>query len=96
MSSLKGKERPFHKLAERAKVLEELQSVDLIVPFNTPTPLTLIKKIKPDVLVKGSEYSPDDIVGAETIKSYGGVVTTIPMVGNLSTSRLLGTLPKSK
>ena len=96
MSSLKGKERPFHKLAERAKVLEELQSVDLIVPFSTPTPLTLIKKIKPDVLVKGSEYSPDDIVGAETIKSYGGVVTTIPMVGNLSTSRLLGALPKSK
>ena len=96
MSSLKGKERPFHKLAERAKVLEELQPVDFIVPFNTPTPLTLIKKIKPDVLVKGSEYSPDDIVGAETLKSYGGVVTTIPMVGNLSTSKLLGTLPKSK
>ena len=46
MSSLKGKERPFHKLAERAKVLEELYSVDFIVPFNTPTPLTLIKKNK--------------------------------------------------
>ena len=96
MSSLKGKERPFHKLAERAKVLEELHSVDFIVPFNTPTPLTLIKKIKPDVLVKGSEYNPDDIVGAETIKSYGGVVTTVPMVGNLSTSRLLGDLTESK
>ena len=97
MSSLKGKERPFHKLAERAKVLEELRSVDFIVPFNTPTPLNLIKKIKPDVLVKGSEYNPDDIVGAQTIKSYGGtVVTTVPMVGKLSTSRLLGDSTESK
>ena len=88
--SLKGKERPFHKLAERAKVLEELRSVDFIVPFNAPTPLNLIRKIRPDVLVKGSEYNPDDIVGAETVKSYGGVVKTTPMVGKLSTSRLLG------
>ena len=42
------------------------------------TPLNLIKKIKPDVLVKGAEYSPDDIVGAETVKSYGGAVETVP------------------
>jgi len=90
VSSLKGKERPFHKLAERAKVLEELHSVDFIVPFHTPTPINLIRKIKPDVLVKGSEYNPDDIVGAKTMKSYGGVVITVPMVGKLSTSRLLG------
>ena len=96
VSSLKGKGRPFHKLAERAKVLEELHSVDFIIPFSTPTPLNLIRKIKPDVLVKGSEYNPDDIVGAETIKSYGGVVTTVPMVGNLSTSRLLNNLPDAK
>ena len=88
--SLKGKERPFHKLAERAKVLEELHSVDFIVPFSTPTPLSLIRKIQPDVLVKGSEYNPDEIVGAKTIKSYGGVVKTVRMVGKLSTSRLLG------
>ena len=96
VSSLKGKERPFHKLAERAKVLEELRSVDFIVSFHTPTPLTLIKKIKPDVLVKGSEYNLNDIIGAETVKSYGGVVTTIPMVGKLSTSNILNELIKSK
>ena len=90
VSSLKGKERPFHRLAERARVLEELRSVDFIVSFNTPTPLDLIKKIKPDVLVKGGEYSPKYIVGAETVKSYGGAVETVRMVGKLSTSRVLG------
>ncbi|MDA9689203.1 bifunctional heptose 7-phosphate kinase/heptose 1-phosphate adenyltransferase [Betaproteobacteria bacterium] len=96
VSSLKGKGRPFHKLAERVKVLEELRSVDFIVCFNTPTPFNLIKKIKPDVLVKGSEYNTDDIVGADTVKSYGGVVTTVPMLGNLSTSRVLGDLKGSR
>ena len=96
VSSLKGKDRPFHKLAERAKVLEELRCVDFIVSFHTPTPLALIKKIKPDVLVKGSEYNLNDIVGAETVKSYGGVVTTVPMVGKLSTSKILDELIKSK
>ena len=96
VSSLKGKERPFHKLAERAKVLDELRSVDFIVSFHTPTPLDLIKKIKPDVLVKGAEYSPDDIVGAKIVKSYGGSVKTVPMVGNLSTSRVLGESTGSK
>ena len=69
VSSLKGKERPFHKLAERAKVLEELRSVDFIVSFHTPTPLDLIKKIKKDKIVKVAEYSPADIVGSETVKS---------------------------
>ena len=96
VSSLKGKERPFHKLAERARVLEELRSVDFIVSFHTPTPLELIKKIKPDVLVKGAEYSLDDIVGTDTVKSYGGTVTTVPMVGKLSTSRILGESTGSK
>ena len=96
MRSLKGEERPFHKLAERAKVLEELRSVDFIVSFRTPTPLNLIKEIKPDVLVKGSEYNINDIVGAETVKSYGGEVTTVPMVGKLSTSRILGESTGSK
>lgn len=96
VSSLKGKGRPFHKLAERAKVLEELRSVDFIVYFHTPTPLALIKKIKPDVLVKGAEYSPDDIVGAKTVKSYGGAVKTVSMVGKLSTSRVLGESTGSK
>ena len=96
VSSLKGKGRPFHTLSERARVLEELRSVDFIVSFHTPTPLDLIKKIKPDVLVKGAEYSPDDIVGAETVKSIGGVVTTVPMVGKLSTSRILGESTGSK
>jgi rfaE bifunctional protein nucleotidyltransferase chain/domain len=96
VSSLKGKGRPFHKLVERARVLEELRSVDFIVSFHTPTPLDLIKKIKPDVLVKGAEYNPDDIVGAETVKSYGGAVETVRMVGKLSTSRLLGVSTGSK
>ncbi|MDA9719091.1 bifunctional heptose 7-phosphate kinase/heptose 1-phosphate adenyltransferase [Betaproteobacteria bacterium] len=96
VSSLKGKGRPFHKLAERARVLEELRSVDFIVSFHTPTPLDLIKKIKPDVLVKGAEYNLDDIVGTETVKSYGGAVTTVPMVGKLSTSRVLDGSTRSK
>ena len=47
-------------------------------------------------MVKGSEYNTDDIVGADTVKSYGGVVTTVPMLGNLSTSRVLGDLKGSR
>ena len=89
VSSLKGKGRPFHKLANRAKVLKELQCVDFIVPFQTTTPLNLIKKIKPDILVKGAEYCAKDIVGAETVNAYGGSVKTVPMIGDLSTSKIL-------
>jgi len=89
VSSLKGKGRPFHKLANRAKVLKELQCVDFIVPFQTTTPLNLIKKIKPDILVKGAEYCAKDIVGAETVNAYGGSVKTVPMIDDLSTSKIL-------
>lgn len=76
--------RPFVGLDDRMKMLAALEVVDYVVPFDEPTPLSLIKRIKPDVIVKGSEYEKEKIVG------YGlAEVVTVPMVDGLSTSALI-------
>tara|TARA_B100000575_G_C23124016_1_gene650900 strand:+ start:811 stop:2289 length:1479 start_codon:yes stop_codon:yes gene_type:complete len=94
--TLKGRERPFHKLADRIRVLEEFECVDYIVVFDGKTPINLIRRIKPNTLVKGSEYAIGDIVGAKTVSSYGGTVKTVPMVRDLSTSKILNGFSKRK
>ncbi|MCP4549001.1 MAG: D-glycero-beta-D-manno-heptose-7-phosphate kinase [bacterium] len=86
---LKGDSRPVNGLVERAGLLAHLRSVDLVVPFEEDTPLALIRAIKPDVLVKGDEYSDDAIVGAQDVKSWGGRIYRFPMQQGYSTTLML-------
>ena len=84
----KGPNRPINDENSRATVLAGLASVDLIVKFNDPTPLSLIETILPNVLVKGGDYSLDQIVGAEIVTGNGGVVKSIPFVKGYSTTSI--------
>ncbi len=86
---IKGKERPVNIQQHRKKVLEALKPVDLVIVFDEDTPEKLIKIIKPDVLVKGGDWKIENIVGAEFVKSYGGTVTTIDFVYDISTTKII-------
>lgn len=85
----KGPERPIQDQQSRARILAALQFTDLIVFFDEDTPLTLISELLPDVLVKGSDYLAENIVGAEVVKNNGGVVKTIDFVPGYSTTRIV-------
>lgn len=87
--ALKGKGRPVNPERDRAEILSELSCVDAVTFFGDPTPLHLIKRVRPDVLVKGADYSKDKIVGADFVESYGGKVKRIPLVKSRSTTRTL-------
>jgi D-beta-D-heptose 7-phosphate kinase/D-beta-D-heptose 1-phosphate adenosyltransferase len=87
--ALKGNDRPVQPLDARARVLAGLQAVDFVVAFGEPTPLDLIKAVKPDVLVKGADYRRDEVVGAEFVASYGGRVHLAALREGCSTSRLI-------
>ena len=86
---LKGPLRPIVPESERGRVLAALGSVDAVVVFDEDTPLRLIEAIRPDVLVKGGDYTEDAVVGAREVRAWGGRVELIPLVGNISTSRLI-------
>jgi rfaE bifunctional protein nucleotidyltransferase chain/domain len=88
---LKGPERPINDEATRSAMLAALGFVDLVVVFGDDTPAALIEALRPDVLVKGGDYRPEDIVGAETVLSHGGAVMVLPFVEGYSTT---GTLEK--
>jgi len=86
---LKGKERPINTLEDRAYVLAALKSVDYVIPFDEDTPLSLIKSIMPDILVKGGDYTIDRIIGAREVMDNGGTVEIIPFVPGKSTSSMI-------
>ena len=86
---LKGETRPVNGQLERATLLAALSFVDAVVIFEEDTPERLIKAIHPDVLVKGGDYTIETIVGADFVQSYGGIVKTIPLVENFSTTKIL-------
>jgi D-beta-D-heptose 7-phosphate kinase/D-beta-D-heptose 1-phosphate adenosyltransferase len=86
---LKGPTRPIVGEQERARVLAALLAVDAVLIFDESTPLELIRVIRPDVLVKGSDYMEDEVVGAADVKSRGGRVCLIPLVEGFSTSGLI-------
>jgi len=81
--------RPVNTFAERALVLNALKSVDAVFGFTEKTPLRLIKKIKPDVLVKGGDWKASEIIGASFVKSYGGKVKIVKLKKNRSTTALI-------
>jgi len=86
---LKGPGRPIHNQDSRALQLAAMQVVDLVVLFEGDTPIGEIESLRPDYLVKGGDYQPDEIVGADFVKSHGGRVVVIPFVEGHSTSRII-------
>ena len=87
---LKGPTRPVQDQESRKIILEALRCVDEVIIFDEDTPYELIQKIQPDVLVKGADYKPEDIVGYDIVKAKGGEVRTVEFVEGHSTSRILG------
>jgi D-glycero-beta-D-manno-heptose 1-phosphate adenylyltransferase len=90
----KGPGRPVQSEESRARVLASFQFVDLVVPFNEDTPLDLISALQPDVLVKGSDYLAENIVGADVVKKGGGKVVTIDFVNGYSTTGVIEKIRK--
>ena len=86
---LKGPERPINPAADRAEVLAALRAVDLVVLFAQDTPAELIERLRPDVLVKGGDYTEDRIVGADTVKAAGGRVRVVPLHAGRATTSLV-------
>ncbi len=93
---LKGLTRPVRSDAERAYVLAALECVDLVVIFPEDTPLNLVRHLKPDVIVKGGDYSEDTIVGAKEVKSWGGRVLVVPLTPGHSTTAIIRKLSETR
>lgn len=77
-------------------MLAAVEFVDLVVVFSEDTPLELVKRLKPDVIVKGGDYSEDTIVGAREVKSWGGRVVVVPLTPGQSTTAIIRKLSDAK
>jgi D-beta-D-heptose 7-phosphate kinase/D-beta-D-heptose 1-phosphate adenosyltransferase len=87
--TINGPERPINSQQDRAAILAALEAVDYVTIFDEPTPLSLIRKVRPDVLVKGEDWAQKGVVGREFVESYGGKVTLAPLVmGRSSTATI--------
>ncbi|RJP71977.1 MAG: D-glycero-beta-D-manno-heptose-7-phosphate kinase [Candidatus Abyssobacteria bacterium SURF_17] len=86
---LKGQGRPVLEQNERAYILSALEQVDYVVIFDEETPLKLIKAIRPDILVKGADYTKDTVVGRDFVESYGGKVRLAPLIEGVSSSGII-------
>jgi len=85
----KGPGRPFVPARDRARLVAALEAVDAVCLFDEDTPQELIAELAPDVLVKGTDYAPDQVVGRETVEGAGGRVVLIPLVRGKSTTELV-------
>jgi D-beta-D-heptose 7-phosphate kinase/D-beta-D-heptose 1-phosphate adenosyltransferase len=86
---LKGARRPLIPQHERANLIAALDSVDAVVLYDEPTPLELLRLLRPDVLVKGSDYTHDQVVGADLVESFGGRVELVQLTEGKSTTKLI-------
>ena len=86
---IKGKDRPINDFSFRSLMLSYIDVVDYIVEFDQDTPLELIKIIKPNILIKGGDYSIEKIIGSDFVNSYGGKVLTIPIIHDFSSSTII-------
>jgi D-beta-D-heptose 7-phosphate kinase/D-beta-D-heptose 1-phosphate adenosyltransferase len=91
----KGAQRPIFPLKERLEVLAALESVDFIVPFHEDTPLELILLLKPDVLIKGGDWKPDEVVGKKEVEGWGGRVIHFPYIEGSSTTSIIEKMSRS-
>jgi rfaE bifunctional protein nucleotidyltransferase chain/domain len=89
VKKFKSKGRPLQNEKDRIRILAALKCVDYVIRFTEETPERLIKLIKPDILVKGADYSPNEIAGAEFVKSYGGKVRRIRLLKGRSTTNII-------
>ena len=89
VQEMKGPQRPVIPDSERAELLAALAAVDFVTIFDEPTPRELITEILPAVLVKGSDWGPDEIVGREEVEAAGGEVVSIPLEAGCSTTKLI-------
>lgn len=89
VSALKGPSRPVIHEQDRARVLAALESIDAVILFDEDTPLKLIESIRPEVIVKGSDYTEAQVVGGDLVKSWGGHVVLIDIVAGRSTSNII-------
>jgi D-beta-D-heptose 7-phosphate kinase/D-beta-D-heptose 1-phosphate adenosyltransferase len=96
VTRLKGPTRPIQNEASRAAVLASLAAIDLVVIFIDDTPIRLIEDIRPDVLVKGADYTRAQVVGAEVVEKYGGRVLLADLVPGQSTSRTIAKLARDR
>jgi rfaE bifunctional protein nucleotidyltransferase chain/domain len=92
---LKGESRPLNNEESRALVLASLVIVDAVVVFNEDTPREIINLIKPDVLVKGGDYRPDEIIGAKEVLENGGRVVINPILAGFSTTAIIKKIEKN-
>lgn len=93
---LKGEKRPIFPLAERMEVLAALACVDYVVPFSQDTPLQLIRSLgRIDVLVKGGDYAPGEVVGREQVEAAGGKLCLFKLAGDYSSSALIEKIVKN-
>jgi rfaE bifunctional protein nucleotidyltransferase chain/domain len=91
----KGADRPVNGEIARARVIAGFAAVDCVLLFDADTPLDVIQRLAPDVLVKGADYSREGIVGADLVESRGGRVVRVPLIGGFSTSSILERLRAS-
>lgn len=96
VKKLKGEGRPINLCDDRMLVLSKLASVDWVVSFADNTPERLLKKLKPDVLVKGGDYTTNQVVGAPIVKNYGGEVKVLSLMKNRSTTAIVTKIKSSK
>ena len=96
VKKLKGLDRPIQNFDDRAFILDSIKSVDMVVGFDEETPDKIIKKLLPNILVKGGDYSLDNIIGADTVISNGGAVEIVDLVPDKSTSSLINQIIQLK
>ncbi|PYU27354.1 MAG: bifunctional heptose 7-phosphate kinase/heptose 1-phosphate adenyltransferase [Acidobacteria bacterium] len=86
---LKGNGRPLISVFDRARIIAALESVDYVIIFSDPTPLRLIEELMPDVLVKGGNYSLEEVIGRKEVEKYGGRVALVPTIDTQSSSQII-------
>ncbi len=86
---LKGPSRPVRSEAERAYVMAALEAVDAVVIFEQDTPLEIVRHLQPTVIVKGGDYTPETVVGADDVRARGGDVVIVPLTSGQSTTSII-------
>ncbi|MHA6248665.1 D-glycero-beta-D-manno-heptose 1-phosphate adenylyltransferase [Pontibacter sp. CAU 1760] len=94
ISRIKGPARPLQDEMSRARIMASLLFIDAVVLFDQNTPLELIEAVQPDILVKGDDYTIENIVGHKVVKARGGKVETVPLVKGYSTTSIIKKIEK--
>ena len=89
VKSIKGDKRPIVSQSERAEVVAALEMVDYVIMFDEDTPYNIIKKLQPDVLIKGGDWTIDKIIGRDIVEARGGKVIAIPFIEGASTTGIV-------